>query len=303
MKPREALGGRSDKDVRYGAMRRAAISNTVPVPISPELVLVDPELRRKVLAQLVGDLLLDALPEPGPRSAWVVERASEQAETPEAVPRLVAPLPLSEVLHRLGQAPRRRRRRRLVPALFPVSVALNVILIALSVSDARVARTTPSPPLANDATTPKQVSPATTKPSSTKKQRARTTKQQRARTTKQQRARTTKPAAKARAQKVKRSTPQTSARGRELRGRVEQKVLNAVIQSPAGKLPQALINRSTGLAKNGLQAYCRSEARAASFLCIVRPVRHKPGEGLYVRYRLNKTGNGSAFTWYPYRGG
>ena len=295
MKPREALGARSDKDVRYGAMRRAAISNTVPVLISPELVLVDPELRRKVLAQLVGDLLLDALPEPGPRSAWVVERAREQAETPEAVPRPVAPLPLSEVLHRPGQAPRRRRRRRFVPALFPVSVALNVILIALSVSDARVAQTTPSPPPANDATAPKQVSPATTKPSSTKKQRARTTTQQRARAS--------KPAAKARTQKAKRSTPQTSARARELRGRVEQKVLNAVIQSPSGKLPRTLINRSTGLAKNGLQAYCRSQARAASFLCIVRPVRHKPGEGLYVRYRLNKTGNGSAFTWYPYRGG
>jgi hypothetical protein len=289
VKPREALAARSDKDVRYGAMRRAAISNTVPVPISPELVLVDPELRRKVLSQLLEDLLLDALPEPGPLSSQV-ELAPRPIEppAPEPLARPVAPKPLAEVLQRPGQAAPKRRKRRLVPALLPVSVALNVILIALSVSDARVAQTTPSPPRANGPTAPNQVTPTTpaTEPRATKTQ---------------QRARTTGPAATERVRKAKRRALQRAARARELRGRVEQKVLNTVIQSPAGKLPRALIDSRTGLAKNNLQAVCRSSG-GGGFLCVVQPAQHRPGEGLYAAYKPGKNGKGT-FAWYSYRSG
>jgi hypothetical protein len=186
------------------------------------------------------------------------------------------------VLHRPGQVAPKRRKRRLAPALLPVSLALNVILIALSVSDARIARTSPSSPLAIDPPAPNQPVPTTpaTKPPATKKA---------------QRPAATPP-------KAKPAVPRRSAAARETRGEVEQKVLNTVIQSPTGKLPRALIESSTGLAKNGLQAYCRRETRPPSFLCVVRPARHKPREGLYVRYRLTPKGS-SAFTWYPYKSG
>jgi hypothetical protein len=72
---------------------------------------------------------------------------------------------------------------------------------------------------------------------------------------------------------------------------VEQKILAAIVQSPTGKLPPALVDRTTGLAKNNLQAVCRSVQDA--FLCTVRPARHKPGEGLSVRYESGR------LTWYP----
>jgi hypothetical protein len=254
-------------------------------PISPELVLVDPELRRKVLAQLLEDVLLEALPESAPRPSQV-EPAPKPVDPAEPLTRPAAPMPLSQVLHRPGQvAPKRRRRRRLAPALLPVSLAVNVIVIALSVSDARIARTSPSSPLAIDPPVPSQLSPPTTKPPTKEAQRPAATAQTR-----------TAPKPKPGAQK-------RSATVRETRGKVEQKVLNTVIQSPAGKLPRPLIDSRTGLAKNGLQAHCRREASAPSFWCVVRAVRHKPGEGLYVRYRLNRTGKSGAFTWYPYRNG
>jgi hypothetical protein len=81
----------------------------------------------------------------------------------------------------------------------------------------------------------------------------------------------------------------------------EQRILALVVQSPSGKLPRALVDPRTGLAKNNLQAVCRS-APPSSFLCLVRPARHRPNEGLYVLYRPTRDGRGH-FAWYPYRSG
>jgi hypothetical protein len=83
---------------------------------------------------------------------------------------------------------------------------------------------------------------------------------------------------------------------------LERKVLNLIVQAPAGKLPRALIDSRTGLAKNGLQAVCRRESGRRSFLCVVQPANHKPREGLHVRYRPNRKGTGGVFKWYPYEG-
>ena len=98
-----------------------------------------------------------------------------------------------------------------------------------------------------------------------------------------------------------RGSPEESHGPRETRGKVEQKVLNLVIQSPAGKLPRALIDPKTGLAKNNLQAVCRSSS-GGGFLCLVRPVQHRTGEGLYAAYKPSKNGKGT-FKWYSYRSG
>src|SRR5207245_60721 len=82
---------------------------------------------------------------------------------------------------------------------------------------------------------------------------------------------------------------------------IERRILALVVQSPSGKLPPTLVNHRTGLAKNNLQVICRS-APSKAFLGVVRPARHRPGEGLQVRYRPGPNGRGS-FLWYPYRSG
>jgi hypothetical protein len=140
--------------------------------------------------------------------------------------------------------------------VLPLSLALNAILIAVLVSDARNSPQTSPPPPVLQVTVPAKTGQ--------------------------------KPAAP--------NSPARHPRNPAL----ERKLLNLVIQSPAGKLPRALIDPKTGLAKNGLQAVCR-RATGRSFLCVVQPARHKPGEGLYVRYRVNRKGNGGSFTWYRYR--
>jgi hypothetical protein len=82
---------------------------------------------------------------------------------------------------------------------------------------------------------------------------------------------------------------------------VERKILSMVVQSPTGRLPPALVDQRTGLAKDNLQASCH-RAPSNSYVCTFRPLQHKPREGLYVRYRPSRDGRGS-FTWYPYRRG
>jgi hypothetical protein len=80
------------------------------------------------------------------------------------------------------------------------------------------------------------------------------------------------------------------------RSRIEQQLLQLVIQSPGAHLPRALIDPRTGLALNNLQAVCHPGAKGR-YLCVVRPALHKPGEGLSVRYGPN------GFTWLAYRRG
>jgi hypothetical protein len=62
-----------------------------------------------------------------------------------------------------------------------------------------------------------------------------------------------------------------------------------------------LINPATGLAENNLQSVCHASI-GASFSCVIRPARHRPTEGLYVRYRPASNGRWT-LKWYPYRHG
>jgi hypothetical protein len=85
------------------------------------------------------------------------------------------------------------------------------------------------------------------------------------------------------------------------RAMIEQRILSLVVRSPGGKLPQTLVDRATGLPKNNLQAVCR-DGPSGSQLCLVRPARHRPGEGAFVRYTPSSDGSGT-FTWSRYRTG
>jgi hypothetical protein len=255
------------------AIVAASPDPAIPEPISPELVLVDPELRQALLArERLARVPLQVVPdvEPPPR----LPEATRERE-PVALPMI---LWLSD-----RQAPARAapppqalevpasRRQKLVRVILPISLALNATLIALAVSDATVSPQASSPAPALDETPPggnAQTSPPTSGQGSS-------------------------------------SGSTAGAAGgvaKPRNGALERKLLNLIVQAPAGRLPRALINSNTGLAKNGLQAVCRRES-TRSFLCVIQPPKHKPGEGLYARYRVNRKGNGGTFRWYPYREG
>jgi hypothetical protein len=243
-----------------------------PEPISPELVLIDPELRRALQARPLErpplQLVRDAPP--------ALSAPSRESEPPPP-----SPLPLSLALQLAAAPPRPARRadrwarRRLVPILLPLSLALNAALIASAVSDS-----TASQP----AATPPPVTTAVPKPSGSAAAR----------------------------QPVRRTAGRKTAAGRPAASRVsprgarnaqaESRILRLLVASPAGKLPPALIDSNTGLAKNNLQAVCRLDGGPGSFRCLVRPQRHKAGEGLYVRYRTTAGGR-ARITWSRYRSG
>jgi hypothetical protein len=89
---------------------------------------------------------------------------------------------------------------------------------------------------------------------------------------------------------------------RETSAAIERKLLSAIVQSPAGKLPPALINKRTGLAKNNLQAVCTRSSDSRSFLCVVKSALQPAAGPVYAIYRPTKTGRGG-FTWYRSRHG
>jgi hypothetical protein len=253
-------------------------------PISPELVLVDPELRRALQAEALERAPL-RLVTPEPEPSWWPREAERSpvapAELPSQAQRTVpTPVPLARPE---GEPPRAhhplaRAGRYLVHAILPISLVLNAILITLAVSDATVspAPTAAGPSLNRTAPDSNGQTPL---PAAQPKRRSTQT--------------------RAAVTERKPTAPRLGARD----PRLERKLLNLIVQAPAGRLPRELINSKTGLAKNNLHAVCRREAGRGSFLCLIRPSRHKPGEGLYARYRVKRKGKGGTFTWYHYRSG
>jgi hypothetical protein len=264
-------------------------------PISPELVLVDPELRRALRAQALEHAPLQLVVDPEPSR---LTRAPERApvalrELPRLSHRAAVPAPAPFALSEAEPPGARRVRvwsqRYLVSAILPISLVLNAILITLTVSDATVAPEPTAVPPAPSAAAPDNDKQTQSLSAKAKRQPTQTRKAATAR----------KPSAGASSGAARRIAPRLGARDAGL----ERKLLNLIVQAPAGKLPRLLINAKTGLAKNNLQAVCRRSGRSRSFLCVVQPAHHKPGEGLYVRYRSNPNGTDGRFTSYHYRGG
>ena len=244
-----------------------------PQPISPELVLVDPELRQAFLAQeSLARVPLQVVPD-----VESLPRESTPEREPVALPKIVsfsdrqAPAPAATT-PQARDVPSSRRRAT-VRVILAISLALNAILIALTVSDATVSPQASPPAPVLDATAPGN--------------RA----QESAPLPKSGQSSSSGPRAGA-------ASAATSPRSPAL----ERKLLNLIVQAPAGKLPRALIDSKSGLAKNGLQAVCRRKD-ARSFLCVIQSPKHKLGEGLYASYRVNRKGNGGTFTWYRHRSG
>jgi hypothetical protein len=267
----------------------------VSEPISPELVLVDPELARAERARLLALSYLETAPQPRTEPAPAAQASPARVRALEAqVVTLRAKVgALEDEVHDLdarvsaaastGQPEPRRSPRHASSVVLPIGLIATVILIAVAVADSRVGE-------------PSSVQPATVGATGEElfKRVPQTSARERGES---------KPRAPRDSAPKPKSSPATQ-RARHFSptiGAVERKVLAAVVQSPSDKLPPRLIDRETGLAKNGLEAICRRRA-TQSFVCIVRPSHHKPTEGLYARYRRGRNGR-LAFTWYRYRTG
>jgi hypothetical protein len=270
-------------------------------PISPELVLVDPELAARVRASPVEHAAAYA-----PRATGVLTR------TVEALPRQHVP---AQPAIRTDVRPGRRRvSKRLGVSLLGISLMVSGFVAGSAVSGNQSeqtgvalpeARATPPAPdvvsRGDSVRTLDRRRPASV---------ARTTARKRAVAKPQRRSAVAKPqrrsqpttkrrsaAAKPRKQPVARAAP-----ARQTSAAVERKLLSVIVLSPAGKLPPVLIDSKTGLAKNNLHAVCTRSNDARSFLCVVTSALHRPAGPVYAFYRSTKTGRGG-FTWYRSRSG
>ena len=231
--------------------------------ISPELVLVDPELARAERARL----------EERARVASLLDistlRRVAQAANPDPTP--------TQALRRFRAAVEFAQARGL-PMLLVVSLVANGVLAGT--------RTTGAGRESIRAALSKPGQASTRKPSANVVMATSLTRT-RAVTSSTAPPRATKTTATVAVTKSPVVPPTNPA--------LERKLLTLVVESPRSRLPRALIDPRTGLAENNLQAVCRADA-PASFLCVVRPSRHRPGEGLYVHYRRG------VFSWSRYRG-
>jgi hypothetical protein len=287
-------------------------AETVLEPISPELVLVDPELARTERTRLL-------------------ERAQVEAAEPprlRLLPGEAPPPPHAPPARSGQQAAHERFGKRVAQVVLVLSLIMNGVLIAVVVSRGGAEQAAPTP-AANEMSTSIPVAPSTRRRPPATKARSHPARGSPAKTTATVTVATTRvvrtpgqpsntlrsrprPSAgstRTSAQSTPRSGTSVTPRSAvpiDTTAEVEQRVLALIVQSPAGKLPPALIDSETGLAKNNLQAVChRSQLPSGerpAFGCAVRPAQHKPNEGLFVRYQPARNGR-DVLTWYRYRSG
>ena len=254
-------------------------------PISPELVLVDPELARVARA---------ALPEPPPP----VERARlAPVPTPVEPPRpapgpsvlselppppLPLPLPSAPLEYEAPpSAPRRPAWRWLLLAAAIGGLAVVVLpTVAHRVGDGLA----PSGPVL--AEPPAQPAPAPTiapKPSASKPNQRSTASQPGAQTRKRQRAGATKAST---------ASPKR---------RAERLVLKGLAIAGKGTVPANLLDPQTGLVKTNVQVICTPAGTSGSvFDCLARAADSRPGAGFVVGCRLLPGGH-VRLSWHGYR--
>lgn len=240
-------------------------------PISPELVLVDPELARAERARLTERALLEEFP----RAAPPVDIAPIRHVVESAV---AAP----------AEQPKREPGAREAAGwakekIGPVSLAA-VAAVAGFLLAARLGRDEPTTRKASGATRVGLIATASLAPRSGSATETASL-----------------PPPAATDEVARTGVARPAATTRSAKARLEQRILTLIIRAPGNKLPQRLRDRRTGLLKNNVQAVCRRSG-SQSFSCVVRPARHDGREGLYVNYRIRRDGS-SFFTWSRYRKG
>lgn len=248
-------------------------------PVSPELVLVDPDLAARVRTT-------EGRP---PRHGLHRAVARGREVTPAESPRLQ---------REPATARRRRPLGRLGLSLAAASLLAGGVLAAFTIS----AESGRAPEFVADelGLTPEaaRVESRTASVKTTERQRrpppARSSVKPRRQAKPPQRQRN------ARTAKRRKQAPAGAAAGRQTNAAVERRLLSLIVQSPTGKLPPALINRQTGLAKNNLQAVCTRSNDTRSFVCVVTSALQPAVGPVYALYRPTK--RGGVFTWYRTRG-
>jgi hypothetical protein len=235
--------------------------------ISPELVLVDPELARRERDRLEEKAKFDAL-----LTTWGY-----------ALPALVEPAPSEERSDswlNWREAARVSRKRLLAAALMGslfVSGYLAVELLGRIGSDATsdavvmVVRTESSAALT--ASPAESVQSRTAVPIRTEARKPKV------------KARNAAPI-RTGARKPKVKLPAASV--------VERRLLLSMITAPGRDVPARFLDRRTGSAKNNVQVACRRQT--SSFLCAVRLPSSTQNAVVYVRYSQTRNGNG-VFHW------
>jgi hypothetical protein len=270
-------------------------------PITPELVLVDPDLARRERARLL-------------------QRAPSEALLGAAVGRQKAlppkPLPREPPPHRhRGALARGSVRRFALFACCLIGLLAIGVFLALRLPGERgergeqkalalpevTSRSAPGgavghAPSASDSTTDGSgSSTAPRRPATTSSQRSSLSPRARRAPTRGKEPKTTTP-------NPRKKAVAGSKLSLETQGAVERKILALVVQSPAGKLPQALIDQKTGLAKNNLQALCRRTSNSRSFRCVVKSAVDASAGRVYVYYRMTHDGR-VRVTWSRVRRG
>lgn len=260
-------------------------------PISPELVLVDPELAARVRAAAVAG--------PGP---YLLDSRDVASFPTELAAR---PLETAGGTATTGRRDTFRRARR---SLVAVGLLVSGFFAGAAVSGSGTQRpqfvlegpagTVGALEASRSAGTVADArrsaagrTKARVRPAADGRRRARASaRTRRTATPRRVRRTTTTP-------KRRRQTRARLAAQRRTSAAVERKLLSLIVHAPAGKLPAALIETKTGFAKNNLQAVCRRSDDRRSFLCIVTSALQPAAPPVYAFYRPTKNGRGD-FTWY-----
>jgi hypothetical protein len=235
-----------------------------PEPVSPELVLVDPDLARRERARLEERAYLETVVAVSHRTAETASPAIDLAGLRRAVE--TSSPPVDDMVE--GDEDKWRHvvifaRKRLIPAALLCSLLVNGFLVAQLV--ARKGRETATPVAVRMSTSTDELPTAQS---------------------------TTAVAPPAPVQAASSASTKTA---------VERKLVSLIVAAPAHKLPNRFVDPATGLVKNNVQVVCRRRPRR-SFLCAVRLAGDGPAQGIYVRYRM-RAHAGGVFTWYGERAG
>jgi hypothetical protein len=244
-------------------------------PISPELVLVDPDLATRIRA------VPAERPRPEPKPTLGDDAAAQRAGGADV---------------RAGST---RAFKRLSAVLLGIGLMATGFLAAAAVSGTK--SEPQSPPDGGAALAPETTRAASVRTAGRRRSASATRTTVRARPVGKPKQRRAANANRRRSAPPKRRKQSTAKVAAETSASVERKLLTVIVQSPAGKLPPALIDGKTGLAKNNLQAVCTPSSNARSFVCVVTSAIQPGAPPVYALYRPTRTGRGG-FTWYRSRG-
>ena len=236
-------------------------------PISPELVLIDPDLAKRERARLLELAQLEEyLVE---QQARLENRRRAQAFEVEALRQALERS--AEQVERSGEGWWRHvaelSRQRVVPVVAVCSLLVNGYFLAELVSRA-------GDQVSTAAIAINESAPA----SSVARQSAN---------------RTSVITANLKTSATTRVKKKQNALRKKLS--VERKAVSGILAAPSRRLPPSFINPRTGLVRNNVQIACRP-ARKSSYLCVVKLPAQGSKRARSVRYRIDQKGN-----WTPVR--